>query len=213
MPSQMTRRIAAASPRLKARLAGFLYLLIFIAAPSGAAAATPLNMIVTLVCDTGVALMFYHLFRPVSRSLALLAAIARLAFVAVMAANALNYFGAVALFQTAHSADSFNAVYGIALVPFGLHCLLTGYLVYKSRFLPRILGVLMAIAGLGYLTFLWPPLGNYLFFPYIAIPGVAGEGSLTLWLLVMGVNVRQWTERADAARAAPQPAEGSRRQA
>lgn len=200
MQSELMRRIAEASPRLKARIAGFLYLLIFIAAPSGAAAATPVNMTITLICDTGVALIFYDLFRPVSRRLALLAAISRLVFVAVMAANALNYFGTVALFQDAHSPDAFNTGYGIALVPFGLHCLLIGYLAFKSIFLPRFLGVLMALAGLCYLIFLWPPLGDALFFPYIVVPGVAGEGSLTLWLLVMGVNARQWTERANAAR-------------
>lgn len=200
MQSEIMRRIAEASPRLKARIAGFLYLLIFIAAPSGAAAATPANMTITLVCDTGVALIFYDLFRPVSKRLSLLAAISRLVFVAVMAANALNYFGTVALFQNAHSPAAFNTGYGIALVPFGLHCLLIGYLAFKSIFLPRFLGVLMALAGVAYLTFLWPPLGDALFFPYIVVPGVAGEGSLTLWLLVMGVNAPRWTERANAAR-------------
>jgi len=61
------------------------------------------------------------------------------------------------------------------------------------------------MAGLGYLTFLWPPLGSHLFFPYIVIPGVVGEGSLTLWLLVMGVNVRRWKEQASAAGVAGGP--------
>ncbi len=57
----------------------------------------------------------------------------------------------------------------------------------------------MAMAGLGYLMFLWPPLGQHLFFPYIVIPGVLGEGSLTLFLLIMGVNVERWEEQASAA--------------
>jgi Domain of unknown function (DUF4386) len=197
----MTKRIAGASPRLKARIAGLLYLLIFIAAPSGAATATPAKMIITLTCDTGVALILYELLKPVSRSLSLLAALFRLIFVAVMAVNSLSYFGTVVFFQNAHSSAAFDTGYGIAMVPFGLHCLLIGYLIFKSIFLPRILGVLMALAGLGYLTFLWPPLGSHLFFPYIVIPGVVGEGSLTLWLLVMGVNVQRWKEQASAARA------------
>ena len=195
----MTKRIAGASPRLKARIAGLLYLLIFIAAPSGAATATPAKMIITLTCDTGVALILYELLKPVSRSLSLLAALFRLIFVAVMAVNSLSYFGTVVLFQNAHSSAAFDTGYGIAMVPFGLHCLLVGYLIFKSIFFPRILGVLMALAGLGYLTFLWPPLGSHLFFPYILIPGIVGEGSLTLWLLVMGVNVQQWKEQANAA--------------
>jgi Domain of unknown function (DUF4386) len=199
--AEMTKRIAGASPRLKARIAGLLYLLIFIAAPSGAATATPAKMIITLTCDTGVALILYELLKPVSRSLSLLAALFRLIFVAVMAVNSLSYFGTVVFFQNAHSSAAFDTGYGIAMVPFGLHCLLIGYLIFKSIFLPRILGVLMTLAGLGYLTFLWPPLGSHLFFPYIVIPGVVGEGSLTLWLLVMGVNVQRWKEQASAARA------------
>ncbi len=85
--------------------------------------------------------------------------------------------------------------YGIALVFFGFHCLLVGYLIFRSIFLPRILGVLMAFAGLGWLTFLWPPLAAYLN-SYILLPGLIGEGLLTLWLLVVGVNDQRWEEQA-----------------
>ena len=88
--------------------------------------------------------------------------------------------------------------YNIGIVLFGFYCLLIGYLIYRSTFLPRILGALMAFAGLGWLTFLSPPLANYLS-PYILAPGLLGEGSLTLWLLVIGVNVQRWKEQASAA--------------
>lgn len=192
-------RIAETSPRLKARIAGILYVLIFIAAPRGATTATPARLLITLACDTGVALIFYHLLKPVSVRISLLAAIFRLIFIAIMAANSLNYFGALDLSTSAHSAAAFNTGYSIAMVPFGAHCLLVGYLIFKSMFLPRILGVLMALAGLGYLIFLWPPLADHLFFPYLAIAGVVGEGSLTLWLLVMGLNVERWNEQANGA--------------
>jgi hypothetical protein len=192
-------RMAETSPRLWARIAGVLYLLIFIAAPTGAATATPVKMIITLACDTGVALIFYVVLKPVSMRLSVLAAFFRLIFVAVMAVNSLNYFGVLDLCNGARSATAFNKGYGVALVPFGVHCALIGYLIFKSIFLPRILGVLMALAGLGYLIFLWPPLGRHLFFPYIVIPGVAGEGALTLWLLIMGLNVHRWNERAGTA--------------
>jgi hypothetical protein len=192
-------RMAETSPRLWARIAGVLYLLIFIAAPTGAATATPVKMIITLACDTGVALIFYVLLKPVSMRLCVLAAFFRLIFVAVMAVNSLNYFGVLDLFNGARSVTAFNKGYGVALVPFGVHCALIGYLIFKSIFLPRILGVLMALAGLGYLIFLWPPLGRHLFFPYILVPGVAGEGALTLWLLIMGLNVHRWNERAGTA--------------
>jgi Domain of unknown function (DUF4386) len=176
-----------------------LYLLIFIAAPSDAATATPAKMIMTLACDIGVALILYHLLKPVSGRLSLLAAFFRLIFVAVMAVNSLNYFGHLDIFKGAHSSAAFNTGYGIALVPFGVHCLLIGYLIFKSMFLPRILGVLLALAGLGYLFFVWPPLGSHLFFPYILVPAVLGEGSLTLWLIVIGVKAQRWTEQASAA--------------
>jgi hypothetical protein len=88
--------------------------------------------------------------------------------------------------------------YNISLVFFGFYCLLIGYLIFRSTYLPRILGVLMGFAGLGWLTFLSPPLAKYLY-PYILAPGIFGEGSLTLWLLVMGVNAQRWNEQASAA--------------
>jgi hypothetical protein len=86
----------------------------------------------------------------------------------------------------------------ICLVFFGFYDLLIGYLILKSAFLPRILGGLMAFAGLGWLTFLSPALANYLS-PYILVLGFLAELSLMLWLLVMGVNVQRWKEQASAA--------------
>ena len=136
----MTKPIAGASPRIKARIAGLLYLLIFIAAPSSAATATPAKMTITLACDIGVAIILCNLLKPVGKSLSLFAAFFRLIFVAVMAVNSMNYFGLLDLFKSAHSAAAFNTGYGIALVPFGVHCILVGYLIFKSNFLPRILG-------------------------------------------------------------------------
>jgi hypothetical protein len=176
----MLKRISNASPRLGARIAGVLYLIIFIAAPSGAENATLLKITITLACDTGVALLFYSLLKPVSKSISLLAAVFRLIFVAIMSVNSLNYFGLLDLFKGAHSAAAFNTGYDIALVPFGIHCLVTGYLIFQSNFIPKAIGILLALAGLGYLTFLWPSLGDRLFVPYILVPGLIGEGLLTL---------------------------------
>jgi hypothetical protein len=99
-------------------------------------------------------------------------------------------------------ASLFLELYGqgvnICFVFFGVYCLLIGYLIFTSAFLPRILGVLMAFAGLGWLTFLSPPLANYLS-PYILVLGFLAELALMLWLLVMGVNVQRWKEKASAA--------------
>ena len=90
----------------------------------------------------------------------------------------------------------------IGLVFFGFYCLLIGYLIFRSTFLPRILGAAMTLAGLGWLTgsfasFLSPPFAIHLF-PYIMLPGMLGEGALTVWLLVKGVNEQRWNEQASA---------------
>jgi hypothetical protein len=85
------------------------------------------------------------------------------------------------------------------LVFFGLWCVLIGFLIFRSTFMPRLLGVLLAIAGLGWMMYLVPPLAIRLFIPYIAGASALGEIPLLLWLLVVGVNVQRWKEQANAA--------------
>jgi hypothetical protein len=181
-------RFAALSPRTKARITGFLYLLIFIFAPSDALTATLLNLTITLTCDIAVALLLFNLLKSVNPRLAAIAALFRLLFVVVMASNALHYFGLLPLPSVPSTPAAFNLGYGIALIPFGVHCALIGYLIVRSQFLPKAIGILMLLAGSAYLLFLWPPLGQALFIPYIAVPAVLGEGSLTLWLLIIGIR-------------------------
>ena len=94
-----------------------------------------------------------------------------------------------------------SVVFGIAGVFFGIYCLMIGYLVFRSGFLPRILGVLMALGGLSYLTdsfaiFLSPTLAARL--PDIMVLGGIAELALCLWLMVMGVNAPKWEEKASA---------------
>jgi len=128
-----------------------------------------------------VTLLFYFLFKPVNRSLSSLAAL----FSLLGCAN-----DVLGLFNLAPFKVS-------SLVFFGPYCLLIGYLIFRSTFLPRILGVLMACAGLGWLVFL-SPLANYLS-TFLKVLGFLAEASLMLWLIIKGVNVQRWKERASAA--------------
>jgi hypothetical protein len=86
---------------------------------------------------------------------------------------------------------------------FGLHFVFLGYLVYKSGYLPSVLGLLLLLPAVGYLT---DSFGNFLLPQYDAIYAstvvllaIVGELSFTLWLLIKGVNVEQWKKRALAA--------------
>jgi hypothetical protein len=84
------------------------------------------------------------------------------------------------------------------LVFFGFYCLLIGYLILRSAFLPRAVGAFMVFGGVGWLTFLSERLSSFLS-PYNLAPGILGEVALTLWLLAFGVNVERWNQQAKAA--------------
>jgi hypothetical protein len=100
------------------------------------------------------------------------------------------------------SLELYEFAFTTALVFFGFYSLSLGYLVFKATFLPRIIGVLLGLGGLAYLTgnfanFLSPAFAARLFPYYLVFPGF-GEGSLLLWLLIVGVNAQRWKERASA---------------
>jgi len=184
----MMKWIPEASPRLKARMAGFLFLLLaltaafteFFARGRLSFAADLAAGVVEVSCMIAVTLLFYGIFKPVNRRLSLLAA----SFNCVALALELLRF-------LPHGVN-------IGLGFHGFYWLLIGYLIFRSTFLPQILGVLMAIAGLGWLTFLSPPLATYLS-PYNLASALLVEGLAMLWLLVMGVNATRWKEQASAA--------------
>jgi hypothetical protein len=181
----MMERIADTSPSPRARITGVVYLLYFLTAVSSEVAVGRGRLVlfdaVNLIADAFcIAVTLLFLFKPVNRSLSLLAAI----FSLVGCAN-----DVLGLFNLAPYKIS-------SLVFFGPYCLLLGYLIFRSTFLPRILGVLMAFAGLGWLIFL-TPLANHLS-TYLKVIGFLAELSLMLWLIVKGVNVQQWKEQAGA---------------
>lgn len=126
--------------------------------------------------------MFALAFKPANRRVSLLAAISSLMGCAV---GAMNSFRPGTLPVN-------------ALVFFGVYCLLIGYLISKSTFLPGVLSILMVIGGLGWLTFVSRSLANALA-PYNMAPGILAETLLTFWLLIPGVNAERWKEQAVAA--------------
>jgi len=172
-----------------------------------------------LICAVALTLIFYVLLRPVSRDLALLAVFFNLVSIAVEADSALHLLATLFPLGNANylkvldpkqlhamaylSIRSHENGFGVALIFFGCVCLVDGYLIFRSGYLPRVIGVLMQIAGLCYLTnsfalILSPSLAHRLF-PAILLPALVGEASLCLWLLVKGVNLQRWKEQASAA--------------
>jgi hypothetical protein len=179
----------AASPTARARITGIVYLVYFVTAVSDEVFVGRGRVVVFEVVDViayafyiAVTLLFYYMFRPVNRNLSPLAAIFSLAG---CANDVLGLFN-VAPYEIS------------SLVFFGPYCLLIGYLIFRSTFLPRILGVLMAAAGVGWLIFL-TPLAIQLS-AYFKILGFLAEMSLMLWLIVKGVNIQRWNEIAAARR-------------
>ena len=169
------------------------------------------SSLMTVPFHVAWAVLFRGLFRPVSKSVSSLAV-----YLLLMGCTlwALGSFFALAPLLVLHSGSSLSAyapaqlqamalvfiklnglAYDMGLVFFGFWCILIGCLIVRSRFLPRAIGVLEIVAGLGYLTLIWRPLAHDLY-PYnLALAG-PGEISLMLWLLVKGVEVRKWEETA-----------------
>jgi hypothetical protein len=90
----------------------------------------------------------------------------------------------------------------VAIVFAGFCCLLIGYLIFRSSFLPRALGALMTLAGLAWVIWLSNPLVKHLS-PYNLAVGVLAELPVFLWLLVMGLNAQRWNELASVRRVSP----------
>jgi hypothetical protein len=166
--------------------------------------------LVCLICGTFLSIIFYILFKLVNRNLSLLALIFSITAGAVMAANLIHQFAPLLLlhnssYQKTFSIEQMQTLslfflnlqsqgYNISLFLFAFYFPIIGYLIYKSNFLPKILGIIYTFAGVGYFInslawFLFPHLAAYLF-PYVLLPAFIGEISMSLWLLIKGLKVK-----------------------
>ena len=233
-----------AAPRVLARTAGVLYLIIIVLGifsqafvveklTSGVdAAATAANLTSQeslwrlgiaahyfyLLCAVPLLLIFYVLFRPASRDIVLLAVFFNLISIAVEAVvtqylvlalfplGSAAYLGAFqpeqlhVLSRMAVRANGYG--FTVSLIFFGAFCLTLGHVIYRCGFVPKVLGVLMGLAGLAYWTngfalLLFPAVPAMLSYALL-LPAFVGETSLCLWLLVKGVDEAKWWARARA---------------
>ena len=178
--------------------------------------------VVVTVTNVPLAVIFYDLFKVVNRRLALLDACFILVATAVEAAGILNQYAPLLLLGNGSDANGIPAAqlhalahlpgdlspigYSIYTVFYGCDILIFSYLVRTSTFLPATIGVLLAIDGATYLAdgfanLLAPGVAARLS-PWTELPALLGEGSLCVWLLVIGVNVQRWKQWASAAPAA-----------
>ena len=235
----MIDRIAAVSPRRLARITGAFSLLVVLTAifsqvfVSGTlivpdnAATTAANILshkslfelaftvylVEMASNVVITGLFYELFRPVNRTVSLLAAFLGLTFCIVKTFSRLFFIAPLFLlgaeqYLTVFNRDQLQALAllflkvndqgaGMAMAFFAFYYLLIGYLILKSTFLPRILGVLTALSGLCWLTYLSPTLGFRIVLyigPFVFLVALA----MIVWFLVFGVDEQRWKQQAGA---------------
>ena len=167
------------------------------------------------LCAVPLLWIEYLLLRPVSKQLVLLAVLFNLVSLAVEAISKLFLMVVVPTLGSADHLKAFepqqlqilanlalqshDIAFNIALIFFGCTCLVNGYLIFRSGYLPKLIGVLMQVAGVSYLiacfAALFVPTFADLIIPAILILPLIGESSFCLWLLAKGVNVAKWNER------------------
>lgn len=178
----------------------------------------------------GVTALLYYVLKPAGRSLSLLAASFGLCGVAVGGVAFLCHLAPLVLLHGEQYLGAFTTsqlqamallalklqaqFFSIGMVFFGIQCVIVGCLIVRSTFLPRALGVLLALGGSSYLffsfaNFLAPPFGARLT-PIIMPIALVGEGALTAWLIVKGVNVGRWQEQSGPAAQSAPPAHDAR---
>ena len=172
------------------------------------------------VSDVPMILIFYVLLKPVSKDLSLLAALFNLVQTSVLVANKLTLVAVMVFLGSTQYLKAFDPAqlqalasvcvtlheygFAIGLVFFGFTCLVTGYLMFKSGYFPRILGVLQFIAGLCYLAnsfaLIFSPALQAKMIPGVLLGAFVGELLTCLWLIVMGLNLSKWNQRVSTER-------------
>jgi hypothetical protein len=167
-----------------------------------------------MAAQVAVSILWYDLLKPVNRSLARLSAIFGLTASGIKTMARVFFYAPLILLSGAPylsvmepaQVESLAFVFlrinsqaaAIALIFFGFETLLRGWLVFRSEFLPRFLGVLSMIGGLGWLTYLWPPLGSQVFMG-VALFAIVSVFATAGWLFIRGVDDAKWRERAALA--------------
>jgi len=166
---------------------------------------------IEMVAQTIMTMLFYELLKPVSKTWSLVGAVigvvgcgikalSRVFFVApaivVEGSPYLNTFSTDQLHSLAQLFYEINEMgAAIAVVFFGFSTVITGWLIVRSTYLPAFLGWIAVVGGIGWLSFLWPPLG-YRLNMYIAAIGLLGSVATIVWLIVFGVKEERWAEQA-----------------
>lgn len=170
------------------------------------------------ICDVVLMVVLYVLLKPVNRNLALMAVLFNLIQTAVLVANKMNllmplFFLGEDEYLKVFNSEQLQALsylsikahsygFGIGLIFFGCECLIIGYLIYRSGYFPRLIGILMVIAGLSYLgnsfiLILAPAYANVAF-PILLALAFPAELSLCLWLLIKGVALEKWQMKGNS---------------
>ena len=168
---------------------------------------------IVLLSEIVLSVVLYVLLKPVNKTLSLLAAVSRLAMTTIHGLNLINYFFVLLLlgggYSTVFGADQLQALvmlfldahsYGftIGIAFLTIHVFILGYLIFKSGYFPKILGILFVAAAFGYLfdSFALLLSTSYETTPiYFAIPIAISEIAFPLWLLIKGVNIDGWKKR------------------
>jgi len=167
-----------------------------------------------MVAQVAVSVLFYDLLKPVNRSIARLTAVIGVTGSGIKTMARLFYYAPLLLLGGASYLATFSQPQldamaltfirinsqgaAIGIIFFGFETLLRGWLIFQSGFLPRFLGVLSMIGAVGWLTYLWPPLGNQVFI-VVALFAIVGVIATSGWLFIRGVDDGRWRARAELA--------------